>query len=1106
MALQQVLEKKNSNKDAILSETRMLMDKKTPLQDICAYFKPTFSNRTSRYIYFLEQFTGSEIDEEYLKDYFIANYILGYNTWFQDQGFNYKMFWYNSVSALQNKTQYKNFPKINKIARDAHSHVVAHYLYIKASELQKVDIAVKSRIPLKDSGIVVPTETHFSFPLFYKTYLKDNYSSDEVSAYISETVSKLYTTTPFRNFTEALSALFKPPEDKGLKLYRLKDDDFDKLILSAIYDIIHPTINNQGTVMALDKHGIERKVLPSRMKISYDGSKEGIYDKKIIETIKSKLVAGERLENIYDELQKYFTWYLSMMMLIERYIVPDLGEEFFHNYFHNIYVDAYSNDRRWAAASFRSFWINTIPTLDDKHRIKDIPVLRRCAKEEFNELIRTYGWMPVDVRDCIKEQISHSSSPMIFPECPKKTASTIYMKYVNYLAAAPGCSSLRKYIHRVAKNILKTHPDYTVFQVSSAVFSLPVTTSHNEKGGRAWANYYPEICRAAMRVVLPLCYENTASTYLSQYVKDYNLHGPVVNYLEYMGEDIVGSYRKKELTDDEMTAVLDKAYSAFTSRRQRFVREDVGAAAFNLNHRASIRFFKVFFDYETLSGQKANTLAREYITRQQKDLFAGNRKSMTSGKEPWILYYYLRKSLLSVTVHFENIPKDICVYVQRYLKATYTPESTWIAKAPIIAETIRDMANHANIGNIDELTEDHILGWMQYAYRKGCGMRDIKNKIGILRRFYGWIGNLPENENNPMINPALNILVRNADKSITPTPVMPPEITTQINAHLDELPTYISVIVQTMEEVAGRFSDLMESRVEDLSLSPDDDNYGILYIYDHKNKKKRVSANTDEWIPVTITRHLYDKLKLYIKETQEIREEIGTDRIFVYKSFAGIECDMGSRRITDAINGLIKKYDIRTEDGKIWHFTTKQIRKTQASQAISAGAPLYQVQSMLRHSSPRTTINYYAEVNNEVILKKNTEFLRYKFSVFAPEKALRKFSPAEQRMLYVDFLQTEREVELGFCCRHAGEGDCTEITHGECDCAECPKLLTGEKYLSKWQSLADNASVRLKELKRLYSEHDIKPEEYETFKEYRIEQARLNKYLRVITAIKENRQ
>jgi len=43
-------------------------------------------------------------------------------------------------------------------------------------------------------------------------------------------------------------------------------------------------------------------------------------------------------------------------------------------------------------------------------------------------------------------------------------------------------------------------------------------------------------------------------------------------------------------------------------------------------------------------------------------------------------------------------------------------------------------------------------------------------------------------------------------------------------------------------------------------------------------------------------------------------------------------------RYRDVINGLIERHDMRDESGSVWHFTSKQQRKTLAVTLIEEGA------------------------------------------------------------------------------------------------------------------------------------------------------------------------
>ena len=135
----------------------------------------------------------------------------------------------------------------------------------------------------------------------------------------------------------------------------------------------------------------------------------------------------------------------------------------------------------------------------------------------------------------------------------------------------------------------------------------------------------------------------------------------------------------------------------------------------------------------------------------------------------------------------------------------------------------------------------------------------------------------------------------------------------------------------------------------------------------------------------------------------------------------------------------------------------------------------------------------------QIILEKNTAFFQQKFTLFVGKETLEQYSEEERRILYVDFLMQKREVEFGYCCKHPSEGICGTL--GQNMCADCPKLITGHRFLAKWESMYTNTCAEIAELEELYSKNRIHKEQYATFREYTKLIKCKEKYEAVIKAI-----
>ena len=251
---------------------------------------------------------------------------------------------------------------------------------------------------------------------------------------------------------------------------------------------------------------------------------------------------------------------------------------------------------------------------------------------------------------------------------------------------------------------------------------------------------------------------------------------------------------------------------------------------------------------------------------------------------------------------------------------------------------------------------------------------------------------------------------------------------------------------------------------------------------------------------VLISSELAVPIESYATKTEGLRKISGLPYIFLnvrsrYKVNMVSMCSFLS-----SVNRLIKKYNI-TENGKLWHFTTRQYRKTIAVTLIENGATTAELAYWLGHLSTSTSTRYYAEVRKMKLAQLNTEFFRRQFELTISSQQLEQFSEEERKLLYIDFRLEKRKVEFGFCVKGLVDGGCTE-RNSMYNCVNCKNLCTGKKYLSYWQALLNNQEQYLSELLLVYKKENIS--DYLDFKEFKQAKFLLECYQHMTIAILES--
>jgi hypothetical protein len=249
---------------------------------------------------------------------------------------------------------------------------------------------------------------------------------------------------------------------------------------------------------------------------------------------------------------------------------------------------------------------------------------------------------------------------------------------------------------------------------------------------------------------------------------------------------------------------------------------------------------------------------------------------------------------------------------------------------------------------------------------------------------------------------------------------------------------------------------------------------------------------------VFILKSLADEISVQIEKTKEWRKELGVPYLFVNKrpNFRASMINMYHYVLT--INRLIEKYGLCDESGQLWHFTSKQHRKTLAVTLIENGASVDELAYWLGHLNRNTASSYYAEVRKMKLAELNTDFFRKKFDLLLSEDQLAEYTEEERRLLYMDFRLEQRRVEFGFCLKKMAEGGCTNRS-SLINCVNCKNLCTGPQYLSYWQGLLNGQHEVVNRLHTTYTEAGIT--DYAEFIEYRQAAYLLSCYENIVSAI-----
>ncbi|MDD4510840.1 MAG: tyrosine-type recombinase/integrase, partial [Oscillospiraceae bacterium] len=263
----------------------------------------------------------------------------------------------------------------------------------------------------------------------------------------------------------------------------------------------------------------------------------------------------------------------------------------------------------------------------------------------------------------------------------------------------------------------------------------------------------------------------------------------------------------------------------------------------------------------------------------------------------------------------------------------------------------------------------------------------------------------------------------------------------------------------------------------------------------------RKRQGLEEKHQVMITRELAATLTRQAEQTAPLRAEYRLPFIFITKHRGFKATMLNPSYFLIKLDELAKKHKLCGEDGKPWHFTARQYRKTLAVELIENGGSMEELSQLLGHLSRATSATYYAEVRKLRLAEMNKEFFNAKFELRLSGEQLSCFSEAERRALYVDFCLESRRVELGYCLKKLSDGPCGNRS-SLVNCVNCRNLCTGPAYLPYWEELYDQQRRRIDALLAVYQKNGIAHDDYEELPEYRQEQALLAGYEKVLVALK----
>ena len=513
-----------------------------------------------------------------------------------------------------------------------------------------------------------------------------------------------------------------------------------------------------------------------------------------------------------------------------------------------------------------------------------------------------------------------------------------------------------------------------------------------------------------------------------------------------------------------------------------------------------------------------NTMLEDFITTKFKNQVKIQDKPIVNIiDDTWIFYWRIKESLKRITINFTELKSSLLKNeIKQYFKFIITKEyqykaegdgiSKILSSTNLVFKSLKFLQKNYTINSAKDIRLIHVYKLVKYLQNEYKTKNDKKIKVSTivscvcnLKGFIDW---LIETDKKGLSKPTYNPFQYVVFKGVynKNTDIIPECVIDKILLNLNELREDIQRMVLIMLNCGLRYKEV--AYLEEDCILESNSEYKILKYIPYKVLEARRRNGLDDYHRIVIDDEIYKEIEEQKEYTRDIREKYSTSEIFLTIGINDNLCMIDNVFFCRAVQRLIDKYNITDEQGKLWHITSKQYRKTLAVEMITKGeANEHEVGNFLGHLNPSTTKEYYAEVRKKKLADLNSDFFKKKFQLLVEEKHLERFSEEERKSLYVDFCLNIRDVEYGVCTRVFTVEKCNR--RGDIfGCATCSKICTGKRYYKRWAGLYENQRQRVELLVNKYKDNGINCEEYMRFREYEREKYLLDSFEIVVNKLK----
>ncbi len=506
-------------------------------------------------------------------------------------------------------------------------------------------------------------------------------------------------------------------------------------------------------------------------------------------------------------------------------------------------------------------------------------------------------------------------------------------------------------------------------------------------------------------------------------------------------------------------------------------------------------------------GNKFNKLKRldifQEVASAVYQVIAEKPNSYKILDDVWRIREKNEQGFRSVKLDFSHLSEEDKPYVKMYIHQLISETGTDIRDAYSRLNSIRTIYTrfrelpYEDVKSVFHMNYYHVLHLIDYLQQlrneKGSQyytLPTIHGRFIQVRLFIDWV---IEEYNWQHDNPFRDIEFHNIKSFSQTTDYIPEVVIEKLEKVLYELPEIHRNAWEIMMNGGLRFSDIQSLGSDCITYEEREQCYVLTYV-NQKMKKQKIRNGESIYHIIPASEAVIEAVKRQKELTADLRTIANTERLFVVWNGSAV-VSLEGKNMQRAINRLLKKYDIRDDNGEIYHYANHQCRKTLIVDLLSQGLSLGKVADFIGHSE-QTLARHYRDVQKQKIAELDSKMFEQLFGETLDEEVKEQYTEEEKAALI-------REVKLGARETPEGHGTCVKhVSFGPCrkkKCAGCKLLITGPQKLPKWYQLYSEQEQYIKELEQEYQQAGV-----EDCKEHRSYQAQvhlLDVYRRTIEKI-----